>query len=243
MTLGLWQVRWESGPEGPYRVGTADPAGERPARASSAADPVTVLVLPGRGDSLELRARVAKGLIRHGVQVVMVEHVGQGASPGLGVRPDAVHIDDFDTHAAAALAEADRLDGPVVLLAHSMGGLVAAHVMAARPDRFASAVITSPMWGFASVLPLPVTRLLADLAGRAGKAAELAAGERPFDVESCLRMRGAAGDQAPELREHARRHPDLVRGGSTWGWVRLLPRRCSSSVAFHWTGCGARSPW
>ncbi len=224
-----WNLRWEDGAEGPYRVGTAEPRPISTPPASPSTDrsaPLqpTVLFLLGRGDSLELRADVADRAVQSGLRMVAVEHVGQGASPGRGAQPDYVHVDDFSTHVAAALREVDRLRGPAILLAHSMGGQVALHVLAARPDRFAAAVLTSPMWSWAGALTPSATRRIASLAVAMGAATRLAPGERPFSTESCLRMRGAAGSRAQALIEFARQHPDLVRGGSTWGWVRAASR-------------------
>ena len=217
MTAPVWQVRWERGAEGRYRVGTAAGRTRHPERT-------TVLFLLGRGDSLELRQDVATRLVASGARVVAVEHVGQGASPATGARPDAVHVGSFGTHVEAALAEAGRLDGPAVLLGHSMGGLVALHVLAARPDRFATAVLTSPMWGWAGSLPVWMARVIAGVAVRSGRGRQLAVGERPFDPASCLRMRGATDDQARALLAFAAQHPELVRGGSTWGWVLAASR-------------------
>jgi lysophospholipase len=179
----------------------------------------TALLLLGRGDSLELRMPVARRLAGAGIHVVAVEHVGQGASPGLGRRSDAVHVQDFGTHLAAASAEADRIVGPAFVLGHSMGGLIAMHLLVARPSRFASAVITSPMWGWADGLPSWAVVALSTLATRAGRATDLAWGEKPFSTTSCLRMRGAADDQRQGLLDFAARRPELVRGGSTWGWA------------------------
>lgn len=206
-----WTVRWETGPEGPYRVGLAAPR-------SGDAVGVTALFVLGRGDSLELRDGVARRLASAGVRVVAIEHVGQGASAGLGRRPDAVHVEDFGTHVAAALREVDRLDGPAVLLGHSMGGLVALHVLAARPAAFRAAVLTSPLWAWSGGVPAWATTAVASVAVRAGWGTRLAIGERPFSPTSCVRMRGAVGGQADALLELASGRPDLVRGGSTWGW-------------------------
>lgn len=223
MTGTPWQVRWEQGAEGPYRVGVADPPSTFAGQVSHVPR-TSVLFLMGRGDSLELRTDIAERLTVAGARVVAVEHVGQGASPGLGRSPDAVHVDSFTTHVAAALGEADRLTGPAMLLGHSMGGLIAAHLLAARPRRFDSAVLTSPMWGWPGGLPAWLAGGLSTLAMRSGRGTAFAAGEHPFSTASCVRMRGAADDQVDRLLHFSARNPELVRGGSTWSWIHAASR-------------------
>ncbi len=208
---------------------TRDPAGAR-VGTWRAGGPGTVVFVPGRGDSLELREDVASGLADRGLSTVMVEHLGQGGSGRLGRHPDAVHVDDFDVHLDAAARAVDRAvdravaSGPVFLLAHSMGGLVAAHLLARRPRRVAAAVVTAPMWGFAGPVPLPVVRALATAMTHLGHGRDFAAGERAWRLDHCLDMRTTDPDRRAALTGFARRHRELVRGGSTWGWTGAAAR-------------------
>ncbi len=202
-----------------------DPAGAR-VGTWRAGGPGTVVLVPGRGDSLELREDVAPRLADRGLSTVVVEHLGQGASGHLGRHPDAVHVDDLDVHLDAAARAADRAaaDGPVFVLAHSMGGLVAAHLLARRPHRVAAAVVTAPMRGFAGPVPRPVVRALATAMTHLGHGRDFAAGERAWRLDRCLDMRTTDPDRRAALTGFARRHRDLVRGGSTWGWTRAAAR-------------------
>jgi lysophospholipase len=179
----------------------------------------TVLFVPGRGDSLELRAPMAMALSALGYAVVLAEHHGQGGSGHLGRHPDAVHIDDFDLHMATQRAALERIEGPVRLMGHSMGGLVGMELLAQRPDRFQSAVFTSPMWRFQGSLPTALVRLLAQGAGVLGSARDFAPGEEPFSLGGCLRMRRGSEEPHEALLQFVTTHGPLLRGGSTWGWV------------------------
>jgi lysophospholipase len=185
---------------------------------------VPVLVVPGRGDSLELRDPVGERLARSAGEVVMVELRGQGASGRLGRDRDAVHVDGFERHLDDVRAVLDRFDDPVHLVAHSMGGLLAAHLLARHPERFASAAISSPMWRFRQ--PLVLACALAGAAVSFGRAREYAAGEGPFDPVTCVTMRtGQTGPTVSgELEAFIATHREVVRGGSTWGWVAAAAR-------------------
>lgn len=196
------------------RVGRMSGSGDR-----------TVLFVPGRGDSLELREDVGRRLARRAGAVVMVELRGQGGSGRLGRHPDAVHIDDFGQH----LDDIERVlatmpDDGLLLVAHSMGGLLAAHLLARHHERFAAAAISSPMWRFTQ--PLPLVRTLASSARTLGRGDTFAAGEQPFDLATCLDMRtGRPGPSADgRLETFAATHRELVRGGSTWAWVAAAGR-------------------
>jgi lysophospholipase len=179
----------------------------------------SVVFVPGRGDSLELREAVGRRLARHASTVVMVELRGHGGSGRLGRHHDAVHIDDFEQHLYDIDNALHDLSGELHLVAHSMGGLLAAHLLARRPERFASAAISSPMWRFTQ--PLAVVRALAAAAGVFGRRRSFAAGEGPFDTATCVEMRTGRPGPSPDgtLEHFAEHHPELVRGGSTWGWV------------------------
>ena len=89
----------------------------------------TIVIVHGLGEHIGRYAHVAASLNGSGWSVVGVDHRGHGRSPG--ERGRLVRDDDllFDL-AAVADAVRGEVDGPVVLLGHSLGGLVAARFVA-----------------------------------------------------------------------------------------------------------------
>lgn len=94
----------------------------------------SVLLVPGYTGSKEDFAPVLDPLAEAGWRVVAIDQRGQHASPG----PDDPAAYTVPELAADLLRVAAELGGPVHLLGHSFGGLVARGAVLADPDRFAS---------------------------------------------------------------------------------------------------------
>jgi alpha-beta hydrolase superfamily lysophospholipase len=106
-----------------------------------------VLIAHGYGEHIGRYEHVAAALVDDGAVVYAVDHVGHGKSAG-----DRVLITDFedvvaDLHALAATARRDHPGLPVVLLGHSMGGLIAARYAQRHGDSLAALVLSSPLVG------------------------------------------------------------------------------------------------
>jgi len=103
----------------------------------------TVLMVHGLGEHIGRYEHVAAHLLRGGHQVVGYDQRGHGASEG--ARGRLHHPDDL-LRDLALVIDALRLrqPGPLVLLGHSMGGLVAARMVAAgleaKPPKWHRAV-------------------------------------------------------------------------------------------------------
>jgi alpha-beta hydrolase superfamily lysophospholipase len=107
---------------------------------------VAVLV-HGYGEHIGRYEHVADRLVRHGAAVYGLDHVGHGRSAG-----DRALIDDFgpvvaDLHAVVERARAQQPDLPVVLVGHSMGGLVATLYAQQHTDVLTALVLSGPAIG------------------------------------------------------------------------------------------------
>jgi len=118
-----------------------------------------VLLAHGYGEHVGRYEHVAAALVADGAVVTAVDHVGHGRSEG-----ERVLVEDFervvdDLHAVDDVARAEHPDLPVVLLGHSMGGLIAARYAQRYGDSLTAVVLSGPLVGewaaAAALLGLP----------------------------------------------------------------------------------------
>lgn len=103
----------------------------------------TVLIVHGLGEHSGRYHHVAQRLHGAGWAALGYDHRGHGLSPG--PRGGLRRADDLLTDLATVLDAAQALDAqPIVLLGHSMGGLVAARFVVARIRPVAGLVLSSP---------------------------------------------------------------------------------------------------
>lgn len=106
----------------------------------------TLVLHHGLGSSQNFYAPVAPALTAAGFRVVTFDATGAGRSPYTQVEQSVA------TLAADVLALLDGLAIPKAIVGgHSMGGLVAAHLAAAAPDRVVAAVLIGPVYPSAAV--------------------------------------------------------------------------------------------
>ncbi len=106
-----------------------------------------VLLVHGYGEHSGRYGHVAKRLVDDGAVVYAVDHVGHGHSDG-----EPVLITDFepvsdDVHLLEARARAEHPSLPVVLVGHSMGGMIAARYAQRWGDDLACVVLSGPVIG------------------------------------------------------------------------------------------------
>ncbi|MFG3009160.1 alpha/beta hydrolase [Streptomyces cinerochromogenes] len=105
------------------------------------------LVAHGYGEHAGRYEELAAVLTGHGAAVYAPDHAGHGRSAG-----ERVLIEDFedvvtDVHAVAELARAARPGLPLVLVGHSMGGLVAARYAQRYGGEPSALVLSGPVIG------------------------------------------------------------------------------------------------
>jgi alpha-beta hydrolase superfamily lysophospholipase len=106
-----------------------------------------VLLAHGYGEHVGRYEHVAAALVANGAAVYAVDHVGHGKSEG-----ERVLIADFervvdDLHEVDRKARAEHPGLPVVLIGHSMGGLIAARYAQRYGDSLRAVVLSGPLVG------------------------------------------------------------------------------------------------
>ena len=106
-----------------------------------------VLLAHGYGEHAGRYGHVARALVDAGAVVHAVDHVGHGRSEG-----ERVLVADFervvdDLHAVDRRAREQHPGLPVVLIGHSMGGLIAARYAQRYGDSLAAVVLSGPLVG------------------------------------------------------------------------------------------------
>lgn len=196
----------------------------------------TALVLTGRAEFIEKYAETAEALTARGFRVVALDWRNQGLSDRPLPNRQIHHLTDFallvddldEVYRQVVAPVAAETGGPVILLAHSMGGLVATLALARHagddPDRYAAVLLSAPMYAIHSgPLPRWLVRVLASLGLACGWGARYALGQGDYDP--------AEGRFSPDNkitadpRRYAAFHtpyaerPELRVGGVSFAWV------------------------
>ena len=106
-----------------------------------------VILAHGYGEHLGRYEYVAQFLVQRGAVVAGPDHVGHGRSGG-----DRVAVTDYDLvvddlHAVVERLKERHPDLPVVLVGHSMGGMIAARYAQLHPDELVGLVLSGPVLG------------------------------------------------------------------------------------------------
>ncbi|MFI6349193.1 lysophospholipase [Streptomyces sp. NPDC050560] len=106
-----------------------------------------VLLVHGYGEHTGRYGHVARALLEHGCAVFAPDHMGHGRSDG-----ERVLIEDFedvvvDVRTAAGFAGEAHPGVPLVMLGHSMGGMIAARYAQRYGSGLAGLVLTGPVLG------------------------------------------------------------------------------------------------
>lgn len=124
--------------------------------AGPAAPSHVVVVAHGYGEHTGRYRRLAGALVESGAVVVAPDHVGHGLSEGERVLVESFADVVADLHDVAERVRGEHPGLPLVLLGHSMGGLIAARYVLQHPGEVDVLVLSSPVLGRWD----PVTALL-----------------------------------------------------------------------------------
>src|SRR3954454_13536255 len=113
-------------------------------------DPARLVVLVhGYGEHIGRYDHVAQALVARGSAVVGPDHVGHGRSEG-----ERALVEDFEpvVDDLQAVVQDARGDLPVVMVGHSMGGLIATRYAQRHRDDLAGLVLSGPAIGLGPVI-------------------------------------------------------------------------------------------
>ncbi|MBA2347446.1 MAG: alpha/beta hydrolase, partial [Solirubrobacterales bacterium] len=115
---------------------------------SSAADPTHIVLLAhGYGEHAGRYEHVIAALVAGGAAVYAPDHTGHGRSGGQRALVDDVEVLVQDLLTVEGIARDAVPERPVVLIGHSMGGLVAARYAQQHADGLAGLVLSGPAVG------------------------------------------------------------------------------------------------
>lgn len=126
---------------------------------SSNSSDSTVIVVHGFAEHSGRYREILNALHQKGYGSLAFDFRGHGHSEGR--RGYIERFDDYlkDLDAAVAFAKTRNKNQKIILLAHSMGGLVASHFAAWKPDLIDGLVLSSPLFGIRIQVPAWKKRL------------------------------------------------------------------------------------
>lgn len=189
----------------------------------------TVVLLPGYGENLEQDQEIANDWVTRGYQVFALDWRGQGLSSRFLSNRQKGYVPDYGVHVAdltqwlGTVVKPHEV-GPTVLLAQSMGGLIALRFLLEQPNRFAAVMLSSPMVDL-NTDPWPrfLAEMIARIAVAFGFSHSYAFGQGDYDpaVDGAFDGNPLTGDPVRFGRIHDAwiTNPDLIVGGVTFGWL------------------------
>lgn len=189
--------------------------------------PIHVLMLQGRGTSIEKSEHFINKLVDQGYTVWSFDWRGQGRSTRSAGRRG--YIDSYKTYLddmgyfVENLVLPDLGKNLLVLMGHSMGGHIGLRFLAENPGIFQAALLAAPLMDLATgIYPKPVARMLTNVMCKLGLDKAYIFGHGQYDprtepFEGNLITRNSANFY--EMRRIQQENPDLIVGGATFGWV------------------------
>jgi len=187
----------------------------------------TVVFLTGRTEPILKHGETFFDLEQHGYQVYAMDHRGHGASDRMLDNPDTCHVEYFQDYVDDLATFVDtvvlpEVDGPLFILAHSMGGAVSALYLHQQPDTFDGAAFSSPMMGIdTGVFPQGVAQMLSVGTCNSSAAEGYTVGHGDYDADALFEDNDTTHSAVRyQLKmDIYDEHTELRVGGSSWRWV------------------------
>ena len=186
-----------------------------------------IVIVPGTSETMLKYKEFCYDAIRFGYGVFLFDHRGHGLSGRLCESMDIVHVDRFQYYVDDLRSFIDKVvkanfKGPLLLFGHSLGGLIAASLLAEENHGISAATLSAPMFeinlgGFPRGAALFVLRCLTAL----GFSTRYTFGQRPSRGARTIHEAGTFSFQRfayyyRQLRQDPSR---LLMGGVSHGWL------------------------
>jgi lysophospholipase len=188
----------------------------------------TVVLLNGRSEFMEKYEEPASLLVKRGYAVFSLDWRGQGLSTRPLVNPQKGYVGNFEEY-VADLREimiqivGPQKQGPIIFLAHSMGGHVALRWMHDHADLWDLGVLSSPMINIgARFFPGRIVRFLARRMVKNGRSGCYALGNGDYHPDKQKFKGNKLTSDPRRYADHirlVRENPHLAVGGVTYGWL------------------------
>ena len=208
----------------------------------------TVLLFNGRTEFIEKFGNAAVEFGARGFAFATLDWRGQGLSDTFTKDPSLCHIDDFiefQADAVAARAALDELDmpRPVYLLAQSMGGCIGLRALHG-PLGVNAALFSAPMWRiYLNRIIRRAASFLSTSAVRTGLSRRYVIGtdQRNYVHLANPGKNRLTSDPAmfTTLKGQLRAHPELSRGGPSYGWMYAAMAECNHLLNLEAPACDA----
>jgi lysophospholipase len=190
----------------------------------------TIVMVNGRTESFTKYAELFYDLYQKGYSIYSYDHRGQGLSPHLStVNPEIGYVDSFhsyledlNTFVSTVVVPEEKPGDTLYLLAHSMGGAIAAGYLSEYKVPFVKAVLSAPMLQInTKPYPEPVGYAIVDLLTRLGHGQSYAPGYHDYDVNQPFSTNTTTGseDRWWMTNEIYKAFPTTILGGPSNRWV------------------------
>lgn len=200
-----------------------------------------LIILSGRSEGYLKYKELSFDLFNLGFNIFLMDHRGQGLSERILSNPSKGYVEDFQYYIDDLAMFVDTIVQPhcemgedkqkPYLLAHSMGGAIAARYLQDYPDKIQAAVLSSPMFGFNSggipnVIAKSLVKAIAQINQWVDKKPWYFFGQKDFvynaetfnDFNSNILMHSAIRFQ--QFTQLYNQTPAIQLGGVTTWWLK-----------------------